>query len=116
MEKQFIKRSCDSPVCDTVEIVDQQNPNIPQLARWVNLVTFVIENGQQGPQLKPVVKQACRVQCAMNILKTLATVPQDRKPEEKPDLEKLRAAASEPVKDVPPPPPPVSVPADQEPL
>jgi len=96
MEKQFIKRSCDSPVCDTVEVVDQQKPNIPQLARWVNLVTFVVNHGPKGPELQPVVKQACRVQCAVNILKTMDVVPQERKPEEKPDLEKLKAAAEEP--------------------
>lgn len=85
MEKQFIKRTCDSPLCDTTDLIEHGNENIGQMARWIFIVTSEIVMGPPTPQskglptgqLKQNIKQACRPLCAMNILKTAVEPPKE---------------------------------------
>ena len=85
MEKNFIKRSCDSPLCDTTEIIPQgeeMTGSMAQiLAHWsagqvheaVPIPDPRVPAGSIGSgkwMVKPTLKLACRAQCAINILKT----------------------------------------------
>ena len=88
MEKNFIKRTCDSPLCDTTEIITQgeelTGTTASGLARWVAVQTFkavhVPDPKFAGQPVQPIgsgkwivvpeLKLACRAQCAINILKT----------------------------------------------
>ena len=83
MEKQYIKRTCDSILCDTVETIEQGNENIGQMARWLFIISSQIVAVPQGPgqmpkpQLQQVIKQACRPLCAINIIKTAVEPPKE---------------------------------------
>ena len=101
MEKQFLKRSCDSPVCDTEEIIDPLNLNLQQMTRWIQLTFFKVARGPNGPQIQPEARIACRQQCATNILNTFSLAEEPKagpvavaEDPDKPDLEKLQAAAA----------------------
>ena len=96
MEKQFLKRTCDSPLCDTVMIVEMGKEDKIEIARWVAVVTGEIvpvpnprdPRGLPTQELRQNIKQACRIQCAINILKTAVEPP---KQEKRASMEELQA-------------------------
>jgi hypothetical protein len=82
MEKQFVKRICDNPDCDSVMLIDPQKANIEETKRWIGII-FTVEgppnpqNPQAGPTLQHSVKHACRQGCAIKIMKIHIDAPQD---------------------------------------
>ena len=69
MEREFVKRSCDSPLCSTVITIDKLSPNFEDLKTWIVLVTFKVGKGPNGQdQLVQDVKNACKATCVTNIL------------------------------------------------
>lgn len=77
MEKQFIKRACDSPVCDTVQIIDPGVTPLSGTCHWIVITTQKMS--PDGKQIVPVQKLACRPRCGVNILNTedIAPPPQE---------------------------------------
>jgi hypothetical protein len=94
MDSQMIKRRCDNPTCDTVLVIDPQNPPLTELTHWIALIFTSIVDGKPAPRMK----QACRKTCAVNIVNLEEDAPattelEPRKAEDKPNLAKLKAAA-----------------------
>lgn len=69
MEKSFVKRSCDNPLCDTSITFDQQSPDLESLKNWITVVRFTVGKDQAGkPAMVPQFLNCCRSRCAANVL------------------------------------------------
>ena len=74
METNFIKRVCDSPLCDTVETYNPQKPDLDAMSKWVFIATHAVKDVPPNPQnpqgggrqIVQTVLQYCREACAVN--------------------------------------------------
>jgi hypothetical protein len=90
LETQIFRRKCDNPGCASVIEIDPQNPPIGILVQWIAVTFMRIVNGQP----KPIMKHGCQTACAVAVLQLEDAKPAEQKPEDRPDLDKLRAAAT----------------------
>lgn len=82
MQKQFLKRECDNPKCDTKVAIEMGRALTPaeetMLATWIILTKEYALVSGQPPQ--PFTKHGCSASCAVEILRNgLLELPNPKK-------------------------------------